>query len=77
MGGIKVPQPEILFKKDYAGRKAGHRERFSPELAAQIVKSGAAEYVQGDAVQSPPAKETKVKTSKNKKHEKNTDDTAV
>ena len=75
MGGIKVPQPELVFKQDYAGRKAGHRERFSPELAAQIVKAGAADYA--DAVENEPAKETKIKTSKKKKDEKTSDDPAV
>ena len=54
----------IEFTADYAGKQAGYKDSFMPDLAAQIVQSGNARYVTG---QTQPEEETKVKTPKKAK----------
>ena len=65
----------LEFTQDFSTREAGSQEYFDPGHAAELIKRGVAIKVYSETEQ--PKKETKLKTSKKKKDEKNTDDTAV
>lgn len=63
---------KIVLVKGFANKLPGDTMTLSKEIAVSIVNRGFANYYE-----EAPEKETKLKISKKKKDEKNTDDSAV
>lgn len=75
----KATLVQVELTTDYANKVAGTTLGLNSVLAANLVTKGVAKYSTGPVSEpaANPVKETKIKTSKKKKDEKNNDTDAA